>query len=97
MSIVQFSPETRSSNLRVVFGQHTTVAAVDSVATGLKTVLAVVAQLADDPVDGAMHVTGAPGADGAITIKGWKSTDGDATLIAATTFSLAVNWVAVGY
>lgn len=90
------------AQMKVVRGQHTTVAASDTVVTGLATVVAVVAQLDDDPVDGAMHVTASIGdqlgtpAAGSILIKTWKSTDADATLIAATTFTKKVNWIAIG-
>jgi hypothetical protein len=86
-----------------VRGQSVTVAASDTIVTGLTHVVAVVAQLDDDPVDGCMHVTasigdqaGAPAA-GSFLQKTWKSTDADATLIAATTFGKKVNWVAFGY
>lgn len=91
-----------AANYALARGQHTTVAASDTVVTGLATVVAVVAQLDDDPVDGCMHVTssigdqaGAPAA-GSILIKTWKSTDADATLIAATTFAKKINWIAIG-
>lgn len=91
-----------ASGYKIARGQHTTVAASDTVVTGLATVVSVVVQLDDDPVDGAMHVTGSLGdqagtpAAGSILIKSWKSTDGDATLIAGTTFTKKVNWIAVG-
>lgn len=91
-----------AANYALARGQHTTVAASDAVVTGLATVVAVMAQLDDDPVDGCMHVSasigdqaGAPAA-GSIYIKTWKSTDADATLIAATTFNKKVNWIAIG-
>lgn len=91
-----------AANYALARGQHTTVAASDTVVTGLATVVAVVAQLDDDPVDGCMHVTssigdqaGAPAA-GSILIKTWKSADADATLIAATTFAKKINWIAIG-
>jgi hypothetical protein len=91
-----------ASGYKVARGQHTTVAASDTIVTGLATVVAIVAQLDDDPVDGCMHVTssigdqaGAPAAGSAL-IKTWRSTDGDATLIAANTFAKKVNWVAFG-
>ncbi len=91
-----------AAGYKIARGQHTTVDADDTVVTGLTTVVSVVAQLDSDPVDGAMHVTasignqaGAPAA-GSVLIKTWKSTDGDATLIAATTFSKLVNWIAIG-
>lgn len=89
--------------LAVVAGQSTTVAASDTIATGLGKVLSVVASLDSDPVDGAMHATasigdqaGAPVA-GSFLLNTWKSTDADATLVAATTFAIKVNWIAVGY
>jgi hypothetical protein len=89
---------SNAGGLKMATGVHTTVAASDTVPTGLTTVVSVIAQLGSDPVDGAMHVTAALSATaGAIDIKGWKSTDGDATLIAATTFSKSVHWVAYGY
>jgi hypothetical protein len=91
-----------AGQLKIVAGQHTTVDADDTVVTGLSTVVAVVATLDSDPVDGAMYVTatigdqdGAPAA-GSVQIKTWKNTDADATHIAATTFSLLVNWIAIG-
>ncbi len=94
--------EAKSLGYKLASGQHTTVAASDTVVTGLAQVIAVVAQLDDDPVDGAMHVTssigdqaGAPAA-GSILLKTWRSTDGDATLIAANTFAKKVNWIAIG-
>lgn len=87
---------------KIARGQHTTVDENDTVVTGLTTVVAAVAQLDSDPVDGAMHVTssigdqaGAPAA-GSILIKTWKSTDADASLVAASTFSKLVNWIAIG-
>jgi len=90
-------------NLAVVSGQHTSVAAADTVAmTGLSVVAGIVVQLDDDPVDGVMHATATIGdqagtpAAGSVIIKGWKSTDGDATLIAATTFGKKINYLAWG-
>lgn len=87
---------------KVARGQHTTVDENDTVVTGLTTVVAVVASLDSDPVDGAMYVTasigdqaGAPAA-GSVLIKTWKNTDADATHVAATTFSMKVNWIAIG-
>lgn len=93
----------RCSGLRVARGQATTAAASDTIVTGLNFIHSVVASLDDDPVDGCMHASaskgdqaGAPAA-GSFLLKTWKSTDADATLIAATTFSKKVNWQAVGY
>jgi len=102
MVLLNVQPAGGAGGMKLRFGQHTTVAASDTVVTGLNTVVAIVAQLNDDPVDGAMHVTasigdqaGAPAA-GSVLINTWKSTDGDATLVAATTFSKKVNWIAIG-
>lgn len=94
--------DPNSGGAKMAAGQHATVAASDTVVTGLGTVISVVASLDDDPVDGVMHVSASIGdqagtpAAGSILIKGWKSTDGDATLIAATTFGKKVNWIAFG-
>lgn len=97
MSVV-ISPSTKSDNLKIAAGQHTTVAASDSVDTGLSHVESLVVSLDDDPVDGAQVATGKIGTGGTVSIKTWKATsDEDATLIAATTFSKKVNWIAVGY
>lgn len=91
-----------AAGYKIARGMHTTVAASDTVVTGLATVVAVLVQLDSDPVDGAMHVTATIGdqagtpAAGSVLIKSWKSTDGDATLIAGTTFSKLVNWIAIG-
>jgi hypothetical protein len=91
-----------ASDVRTVYGQATTVAASDTIVTGLATVQGAIAVLDDDPVDGVMQVSasigdqdGAPAA-GSILIKSWKSTDGDATPIAGTTFGKKVNWIAWG-
>lgn len=93
----------RTHALRMVRGQHTTVAASDTIVTGLATVVSVVATLDSDPVDDPCLVTasigdqaGAPAA-GSILIKTWKNTGGtDPTPAAATTFGKKVNWVAYG-
>jgi hypothetical protein len=84
-------------------GQQTTVAASDTVVTGLATVVSVVAALDSDPVDDPFMCSssigdqaGAPAA-GSVYIKTWKNTAGtDPTPAAATTFSKKVNWIAVG-
>ena len=92
-----------AAGYKVARGQHTTVDENDTVVTGLATVVAVVASLNDDPVAGCQFVTasigdqaGAPAA-GSVLIKTWKATAaGDTALIAASTFSKKVNWIAIG-
>jgi len=96
-----------AANYKIARGQHTTVAASDTVATGLATVVSVVVSFESDPVVDPMLVSaqvgdqaGAPVA-GSIIIKTWQPTDAagadsDATPTAATTFSKKVNWIAVG-
>jgi len=96
MSNFVHAPNALGDDHKIAAGQHTTVGAADTINTGLKNVRAVVATLNSDPVDGAMTVTAVVGSNGQITIKGWKSTDADATQVAATTFGLTVNWVAFG-
>ncbi len=93
-----------SGQLRTARGQHTTVAASDTVVTGLTKVVAVVASLDSDPADDPMLASasigdqaGAP-ASGSVLIKTWKNTGGtDPTPVAATTFAKKVNWIAIGY
>jgi|DewCreStandDraft_4_1066084.scaffolds.fasta_scaffold78472_3 hypothetical protein len=88
---------------KIARGVHTTVAASDTVVTGLATVVAIVATLESDPtVDPLMvsasigNQTGAPAA-GSVYIKTWSPTAvDDVTPIAATTFGKKVNWVAIG-
>lgn len=84
-------------------GQHSTVAAVDTIITGLKTVAAVIVSMDDDPSDDPEWVSatigdqaGSPAA-GSFNLKSWKNTSGtDPTPVAATTFSKKVNWIAIG-
>lgn len=89
---------------RMVSGQATTVAAVDTIATGLSVLTGVVVTLDSDPSDDPEWVTssigdqaGAPAA-GSFLLKSWKNTGGtDPTPAAATTFGKKVNWIAYGY
>jgi hypothetical protein len=89
--------------LKFARGQLTTVTAVDTVVTGLATVVAVVASLESDPTDNPFMASaqigdqaGAPAA-GSIIIKTWQNTTGtDPTPAAATTFGKKVNWIAIG-
>lgn len=96
--------ESKQRNLKVVAGIQTTVAASDTIVTGLKKVLYAVASLEDAPVIGADRAQAVVGdqagtpAAGSILLKTFKPTaSGDATPIAATTFGKKVSWVAVGY
>lgn len=88
---------------KIARGQFSTVSAADTVATGLNTVVAVVASLESDPTDDPFMVSaqignqaGAPVA-GSIILKTWKNTGGtDPSPLAATTFTKLVNWIAIG-
>jgi hypothetical protein len=101
---IKTAPGAVAAGYKIARGQQTTVAAADTVVTGLATVVAVVATFEDD-VDGVTisqvtaqvgNQSGAPAA-GSIIIKTWKATStANPTLIAATTFSKKVNWVAIG-
>jgi hypothetical protein len=92
-----------AAGYKIARGRHTTVAASDTVVTGLATVVAVIATLESDPVDDPFMVSASIGdqagtpAAGSVLIKTWKNTGGtDPTPAAATTFSKVVNWIAVG-
>jgi hypothetical protein len=88
---------------RVAYGQKSTVAAADTIVTGLTTVIAVVASMDSDPVDDPFMCSatigdqaGSPAA-GSIIVKTWKNTGGtDPTPAAAGTFTKKVNWIAIG-
>lgn len=96
-------PFAFGAGYKVARGVHDTVAAVDTLATGLATVVAAVVTLASNPTMDPITVTadvgdqaGAPAA-GSIYIKSWKPTAANnCELIAATTFAKKVNWVAIG-
>jgi hypothetical protein len=104
MPLSVLNHEHESNNLKTVAGQHTTVAASDTIVTGLRKVLYAVASLDDAPVAGAQFAQAVVGdqagtpASGSILLKTWKATaTADTAQIAATTFGKKVNWVAVGY
>lgn len=86
--------------LRFAYGQFTTVSASDTVATGLTTVVAAVANLDSAPTTDPEIATASIGdqagspAAGSILIQTWKTLGG--TPAAATTFSKKVNWIAIG-
>lgn len=92
-----------AAGVKFVAGQHASVAAADTIVTGLTTVTACGATLDSDPVDDPEWVSatigdqaGAPAA-GSIIVKTWKNTAGnDPTPLAATTFGKKVNWWAFG-
>lgn len=89
--------------LKLVGGQATTVAASDTIVTGLSLLYGAVATLDDNLIDDPSWVSasigdqaGAPAA-GSFLLKTWKNTGGtDPTPAAATTFSKKVNWIAFG-
>ena len=92
-----------ATGYKIARGQHTTVAASDTVVTGLTTVASVVASLDDNPGDNPFMVSatigdqnGAPAA-GSVIIKSWQNTSGtDPTPAAAATIGKKVNWIAIG-
>lgn len=88
---------------KIARGQAVTATASDTIATGLATVVAAVANLEDNPVIGCDRAQGVIGDQagapvaGSILVKTFKPTAaGDATPIAATTFGKKVNWIAIG-
>jgi len=91
------------AGMKLARGQATTVAASDTIVTGLATVVAVVATLDSDPGDDPEWVSASIGdqagtpAAGSFLLKTWKNTGGnDPTPAAASTFSKKVNWIAIG-
>ncbi len=93
----------REAVAKIARGVLTTQSASDTVITGLTTVVAIVATIATDLADGIMEVSATIGdqagtpAAGSVLINTWKNISGsDPTPAAATSFSAAVNWIAVG-
>lgn len=87
--------------LAVAAGQHTTVAASDTVATGLREVHFAIATLSSDPIAAnafaSVAVPDQVSSPGNITIKTWKPNGaGDSAPVAASTHSKLVSWVAFG-
>ena len=87
-------------DLKLAYGNHTNVAASDTVSTVLSVVLAVVVSLKDDPAASADVAlvsadvgdqAGTPAA-GSFLLKSWEV---DTTV--ATTFGEEISWIAVGY
>ena len=98
-----FAAGVAAPGKKVAFGQAVTVAAVDTIVTGLATVAAVIVSLDSDPSDDPEWVSASIGdqagtpAAGSFLLKSWKNTAGnDPTPVAATTFTKKVNWVAWG-
>jgi hypothetical protein len=90
------------ASLPIAFGTHATVDADDTVVSGIGPLKHVLVSLKSDPVEGGKWVTadigdqaGAPAA-GSFYLKSWKDTDADAAPVAATTFELDVDWIAIG-
>jgi hypothetical protein len=92
-----------AAGYKLARGLHTTVAASDTIVTGLATVIAAVAVLEDDPSLNPLWVqacvgdqAGAPAA-GSILLKSWRPTaNNNVTPLAATTFGKKVSWIAIG-
>ncbi len=98
-----FSISEQVNNLKIRYGQHTTIDADDDVVTGLSVVLAAVAVLESDPTLTCDRITAVIGnqsgtpAAGVIQIKSWMPTDSTLTTpVAASSFSKKVDWVAWG-
>jgi hypothetical protein len=93
-------PVAGAGNYRIARGQIANVTAQDTIVTGLATVISAVACMEDAPVAGCEVVNAGVGdqssapAAGSIYLNSWKTLGG--TPAAATTFSLKVNWIAIG-
>lgn len=86
------------SDIQIRYGTHTTVAAADTVATGLTACLSCSASLGSDADADTAYITAAP-SSGNVVIKSWKPTNSSTTTPTATTstFTKLVYWIAVGY
>jgi len=102
-SVIEVLPIPAMHGTRVVFGTHTTVAAADTVVTGLAVVLMVIAGWETLIADANYNVQAQKGdqagtpAAGSIVIRTFKTDGTDPTPVAADAFSKLVNWIAIGY
>src|SRR5687768_11399932 len=95
-----YSPETRSSNTKLVTGVHTTVAAVDTITIpGLRKVESIQVSLGENAALGLVSATAAPSSDGSqAVIKTWRATSAtNPTPIATIIFGRSVTYFAAGY
>jgi hypothetical protein len=89
---------------KIARGQRTMLSASDTVATGLATVVSVVASMDSDPILTCDRATASIGNQtdapiaGSVYLKVWMPTaTGDATPAAASGFAgIKVNWIAIG-
>lgn len=89
---------------KIARGKRTMLSASDTVATGLATVVSVVASMESDPILTCDRATAAIGNQtdapiaGSVYLKVWMPTaTGDATPVAASGFAgIKVNWIAIG-
>jgi hypothetical protein len=97
MAEVTFSPNDLANKVKVIAGQHTTVAASDNVTIEqLTTIVSAVVSLDSDPGDDPL-LTSATFSTNVLTIKTWKTNGSDPTPGAASTFTKKVNYIVVGY
>ena len=88
--------------LKFVGGQATTVAASDTIVSGLSLLYGAVATYDTDPADANTYVSASIGdqagspAAGAFLLKSWKQSGSDPTPLAADSFGKKVNWIAFG-
>lgn len=98
-----FDEAILAKGLKIRSGKQLMDAATKTIVTGLTTVAKVVASLDDDPVAGCQYCTatigdqnGAPAA-GSIILKIWKATaTADTAVVAGTTLTKYVSWIAIG-
>lgn len=97
MALVLKSPNA----LALAAGAHTSVAAADTLNTGLREVHYVSVSYASDLIAAATNVTATianqTSSPGVITLSTWKPTGGaDSAPIPATTFGRVIHWIAFG-
>lgn len=92
-----FALDTDVKGLKLVAGQHTTVAAEDALTfPGIGTIVSAVVCFGTDPADANTYASCTFTA-GTLTIKTWKTSGTDPTPVAADAFSKLVNYIVVGY
>ena len=87
----------KSTNRKIVAGQHTTVAAADAVTfSQFTTIESINLSLQDNAADAVNNVSATISGNVA-TIKTWKHDGTDPTPVATTSFGVVVNYIITGY
>jgi len=92
-----FSPNTKTDQVKIAYGQVTTTSANHSIDTGLKEIYAIVVSLDGAPDSNTGAVSAAvPASGGTFVLKSFDTAASSPFNPAASSFGAKVNYIAVG-